>query len=298
MFNVVTRDSRRLVPRVIATSRCYQWFCVLNIGKNTHLAQDKIAQIIALKESGLQTKDIVAQLGVSERSVRRWVAKFNHQGSQDTPTHEKMPGPGKKTSDRCRNIVKRVLESNPRISARKLREENPRLLGEVSVRTVSRLIGELGYSNHRAVKKPLLTRRHKVNRVQFARKYGAWDEKWLTVLWSDESTFTVTCNRDGYVYRRRGSDPLDPRYTCATVKHPDSLMVWGAFTGHGKAQLHVFHNKEKVNQYNYLELLCDVLPQAFEDTGATVFQQDGAKPHTAKSVTQWLRDCEMQFIED
>lgn len=108
----------------------------------------------------------------------------------------KCQGLVKKNSDRCRNIVKRVLESNPRISARKLREENPRLLGEVSVRTVSRLIDELGYSNHRAVKKPLLTRRHKVNRVQFARKYGAWDEKWLTVLWSDESTFTVTCNRD------------------------------------------------------------------------------------------------------
>ena len=85
---------------------------------------------------------------------------------------------------------------------------------------------------------------------------------------------------------------------CSTVMHPDSLMVWGAFTGHGKAQVHVFHNKEKVNQYNYLELLCDKLPKAFEDTEATVFQQDGAKPHTAKSVTQWLRDCEVQFIED
>ena len=40
------------------------------MGKNTHLVQDKIAQIIALKESGLQTKDIVAQLGVNECSVR------------------------------------------------------------------------------------------------------------------------------------------------------------------------------------------------------------------------------------
>ena len=71
-------------------------FCVPNMGKNTHLPQDKIAQIITLKESGLQTKDIVAQLGVSERSVRRWVAKFNQQGTRDTPTHERRPGPSKK----------------------------------------------------------------------------------------------------------------------------------------------------------------------------------------------------------
>ncbi|MPC76782.1 hypothetical protein E2C01_071214 [Portunus trituberculatus] len=51
----------------------------------------------------------------------------------------------KKTSDRCRNIVKRILESNPRISARKIKEENPRLLGDISVHTVSCLIAELGY---------------------------------------------------------------------------------------------------------------------------------------------------------
>ncbi|MPC46756.1 hypothetical protein E2C01_040482 [Portunus trituberculatus] len=69
------------------------------------------------------------------------------------------------------NIVKRVLESNPCITARKIKEENPRLLGDVSERKVSRLIAELGYSNHRTVKMPLLIRRHKVNRVEFARKY-------------------------------------------------------------------------------------------------------------------------------
>ena len=56
------------------------------MGKNTHLEQDKITQIITLKEYGMQTKDIVAQLGVSERSVCRWVAKFQQHGSQDTPT--------------------------------------------------------------------------------------------------------------------------------------------------------------------------------------------------------------------
>ncbi|XP_066947097.1 zinc finger BED domain-containing protein 4-like [Macrobrachium rosenbergii] len=55
---------------------------------------------------------------------------------------------------------------------------------------------------------------------------------------------------------------------------------------------------EKVNQYNYLELMCDILPDAFEDTGATCFQQDGARAHTAKSVTQWLQDCEVPFIND
>ena len=80
-----------------------------NTGKNSQLPQDKIAQIVALKESGLQTKDIAAQIGVSEQSVRWWVAKFFTGGGKDTFTHERRPGCNK-TSDCCRNIVKRQLE--------------------------------------------------------------------------------------------------------------------------------------------------------------------------------------------
>ena len=34
----------------------------------------------------------------------------------------------------------------------------------------------------------------------------------MSVLWSDETAFTVTCNRGGRVYRRKGSYPLDPGY--------------------------------------------------------------------------------------
>lgn len=269
------------------------------MGKFKDLNEQIIAQICALKESGLKTKEIAAQVGVSERSVRRWVAKFHQGGRGDIPSQVKRSGRPKKTSNRSMTILKRQLEVNPRMTSRKLKESNPQLLGDVSVRTVNRRINELGYTSHRPRKKPILTKLQRDKRVKFARKYSVWDEsQWLSLLWSDESTFTVTCNRGRNVFRRSGSDPLDPRYLEGTVKHPDSLMVWGAFTGHGVAKLHVFKKNEKVNQYNYLELMCDILPDAFEDTGATCFQQDGARAHTAKSVTQWLQDCEVPFIND
>ena len=62
---------------------------------------------------------------------------------------------------------------------------------------VSRRVKELGYTSHKPVRKPLLSRA----RVKFVKKYLTWDEDdWLKVLWSDESTFTVACNRGGKVY--------------------------------------------------------------------------------------------------
>ena len=54
----------------------------------------------------------------------------------------------------------------------------------------------------------------------------------LRSFWSDKAIFTVTCNCDGHVFCPRGSDSLDPRYTCGTKKYPDSPMGWWCFTVH------------------------------------------------------------------
>ena len=175
--------------------------------------------------------------------------------------------------------MKRELEKNPRVSARKVKQNNPEIFGECSVRTVNRRIADLGYTSHRPVKKPLLALKQRKNRVAFAKKYLQWDtDKWLSVLWSDESTFCVTDGRGGNIHQHHGSDPLDPRYIEATVKHPDSVMVWGAFSGKGRAELQVLPKNLTVNQHVYLELLSDNLPQAFEDTDAAIFQQEVPLP--------------------
>lgn len=269
------------------------------MAKNKDLSRETIGLIIGLKKAGHQTKEISEQIGVAKSTVRKWLARFRDGGCDSTPTQKKRPGRPRKTSNRSSNVLKRTLEVNPRVTARKVKEQNPKVYGEVSVRTVSRRVHELGYKSHKPVCKPMLTRKQQAKRITFAKKYLNWSEdEWLNVLWSDEATFNVTCNRGARVYRRRGSDPLDPRYVENTVKHPDSLMVWGAFSGKGLGSLVVLPKNIKVNQNVYLELLSDHLPDCFDQTGATVFQQDGAPAHTAKSITTWLNDCGISFMKD
>ena len=120
----------------------------------------------------------------------------------------------------------------------------------------------------------------------------------MKVLWSDEATFDVTCNRRGRIYRRPGSDPLDPRYTLKTVKHPDSLMVWGCFSGTSVGTLVVLPKNVKVNQHNYRELLETNLNECMDKCAADVFMQDGAPAHTARSVKNWMDDNNINFIRD
>lgn len=269
------------------------------MGKNKHLSCGTIAQIVVLHQAGHSINEIVKLTSVGRTSVKKWVRKFKENEGQGLPTYKPRPGRKRKTGKRAITTVKRDIGNNPRITARKMKENNHGVFGEVSVRTVHRRINELGYTSHRPRKKPLLSIKQREKRVAFAHKYKQWDdETWLGVLWSDESVFSITDSCAGNVYRRPGSDPLDPRYLHSTIKHPDSLMVWGAFTGNGKAKLQVLPKNIRMNQNVYYELLCDHLPDAFEDTQAKIFQQDGAPCHTAKSICKWLQDCEVPYIKD
>ena len=147
------------------------------------------------------------------------------------------------------------------------------LLGDVSVSTVHRCIHDhLNFRSRRARKKPLLSLTHMQRRVVFAKTYTQWDMvKWQRVLWSDEACFYVSGQRGFNVYRRPGSDPLDPKYTSNTVRHPESLMVWGCFSYFGTGDLVILPRNEMMNQCNYLELLCDYLPGCFEKCRTDVF---------------------------
>ena len=264
-----------------------------------HLTTEIISQILALRDAGHETKEISELLGMDPTTVRRWVRWRRVENSGATPVPRKSSGRPRKTSTQASAVIKHIMESTPRINARKVKEENPDIFGKVSVRTVSRRVFELKYRSRKPIRNPLLTIAQRKRRVKFATKYlNFTQDDWLDVLWSDESTFTVTCNRGGRVHRHQGSDLLDPRYVDQTVKHSDSLMVWGCFSGRGLGKLVVMPKNIKVNQYNYLELLCDHLPDCFDLTGARVFQQDGAPPHMAKIVTSWLEDCQVEFIKD
>ena len=94
------------------------------------------------------------------------------------------------------------------------------------------------------------------NRVKFAKGRNGWSvSKCKTVLWSDKAIFTVTSNGYGKVRRRPCSDKLDHKYTCATVKRPDKIMVWGCFGYYSLDKLIVIPKNETVNQDTYLDLI-------------------------------------------
>ena len=79
---------------------------------------------------------------------------------------------------------------------------------------------------------------------------------WNSVMFSDESTFKClrsACNR---VRRPPGSNRFASKYTIKTVKHPDFVMLWGAYSGKmGKAGVYFLPKKCTMNSERYIKLL-------------------------------------------
>ena len=96
----------------------------------------------------------------------------------------------------------------------------------------------------------------------------------------------------------RGTDPILPKYTEGTVRHPDSVMVWGAFGYYGIGKLVVLPKNVTVNQERHLELLPDHLEDCFNSCQSKIFQHNGALAHRSKLVLDWLDFVGVDYVKD
>ena len=262
------------------------------------ISTEQLAVISTLVNMGKNNKEIAQTTGIPLRTVQRWTQRARDDAHARI-VRKPRPGKKRKLNNRTLALIRRQVEAKPSLTARQIKKLNSKLLDGVAIRTLQDYLHKvLNFRRCRAVRKPWITKAGRGKRLLFARLHRRWDfNQWKKVLWSDEATFTVTDCTPNYVYRKRGSNPLEPRYTKQTVKHPDSVMVCGCFSFYGVGKLVFLPKNVKMNRYNYLELLCDHLPDSMDMCKAEVFQQDGAPCHTAKYVVEWLQDCCIPFFK-
>lgn len=260
--------------------------------KTVEITPKKRAVCIALKKEGLSCREIADRTGISKSSVNRAIQIFNETGQYCS---RKRSGRPKVTSPRDDLAIRRLIQKNPFMSSTDVQAEVP---VEVSDRTIRRrLLDKFNLRSHRAAKKPLLTAVQAKKRVLFCKKYRNWTEKqWQNVLFSDESTF---CQFGTHIHRvrRPPGKRFDSRFTVATMKHPQKLMVWGCFSARGRGSLHFLSPNETVTANKYLEILQSKLLNTMNIQQVNIFQQDGAPAHTAKIVQKWFKDNKVDVLD-
>ena len=261
--------------------------------KVSEITPKKRAVCVALQKEGLSCREIARRVGISKSSVDRAVQLMKETGQYSS---RKRSGRPRVTTSRDDSAIKRAVTKNPFISSEEIRAQLPNTA--VSSRTIRRrLLVDFKLPSRRAARKPMLTEVQRKKRLVFCRKYKNWTERqWQNVMFSDESTF---CQFGTHLHRVRRPTGLryDQRFTVATMKHPQKVMVWGCFSAFGRGSLYFLPAGETINAKKYIDILKNKLPHTMQIHNVTCFQHDGAPAHTAKIVKKWFSDNHIDVLD-
>ncbi|GMF40421.1 unnamed protein product [Phytophthora lilii] len=151
--------------------------------RGTALSKDERAAIIALHRRGLSERAIAEDLRRSRPAIHAFLSDPEGYNTN------KRPGrPPKLTLAAKRRLLREA--SKGELSARGIQEQ---LELPVGVRRVKQLLQEsthMTYVKRKA--SPVLTQKHKEDRLKWARDKVTWDEaKWATCVFSDEKKFNL-----------------------------------------------------------------------------------------------------------
>ena len=259
--------------------------------KTRQLTSEERAQIIALHENGCSYKEIARKGYGSHTTVSRIVRKYKTESTYKPSARHGRPKLSTTRSDR--QLVRLSLQDRT-ASSHSLRQQWQKSGVQASSRTVRRRLLKAGLRSRRPVKKPLLSKKNISDRLKFCRKYKHWTaHDWSRVIFSDESPFSCFGNQGSIRVRRRKGERYKQECTVPTMKHPETVHVWGCFSMRGVGALKVLPKGTAMNTKWYIETLeNELIPTSHcqfpEDP--FVFQDDGAPCHRAKAVKEWL--CE------
>lgn len=267
----------------------------ITMGRAKSLSPELRARIFAYKNCGKPERLIASILNISKTAVHNAIVKYS---STKSFVDKKRTGRPRKTSRQDDRIIRRMAVENPECTTGDISTELASRGIHVSKMLVSRrLTKDFGLRSFRPARKPFLTTQMRMKRLSFARRHINWTtDMWRRVLWSDESAIQSFGSRILRI-RRPSCQRYNPRYVVSSMKHPESVMVWGCLSSQGRSALSFIPPKVTLNGERYLEILKEKLTTHMNISGCTIFMQDGAPCHRSRMVTRWLQDNGIQLLE-
>ena len=241
-------------------------------------------QIVALDPIYSQN-EIGRQLGISQQTISAFLIRYHERHSINNLPH---PGAPRKTTPATDRYLVRSAESETRQPLAQLRVLTN---CEISERTIHRHLLEAGIRKWKAVERPLLSKKHAAQRLQWAREHKSWTrEDWERVAWSDECAVRKDSDpRQTYVFRRQNNrEKYALKNIRPKVRNGGILqMVWACFVGTKLGPIAFIDGS--VNTTVYIDILTEkLIPfiDAIHVDGTTnvIFQQDNASCYVSKTT--------------
>jgi Transposase/DDE superfamily endonuclease len=247
-------------------------------------------RIIQANYDCISHNEIGKELNIPARTVSAFLKRVEQRRSV-----ENLPRPGRprKTSAREDRYIIRTALDNTKVTNSFLRDITNQ---ELSVPTIRRRLREDKIRKWRAVKRPLLTKEHARQRLEWARRWQHLTlEDWKRIIWSDECA--VQRDSDGavvWVFRHQNArEKYDPKNIRGKTKGGYLFqLIWGCFAGSklgpivfvdGTVDSDVYMGILQENLLPFIDAL------VADGLASPVFQQDNATSHASKKTRDWFK---------
>ena len=250
----------------------------------TQLSEFERGLIIGMKTAGWSTRRVAGQVDRSECAVRKCWEQWTREG-----THVRRTGSGarRKTTQREDRRIVRAAVVDPTVTRSTIRAD----VGvQIGPQTITRHLAEAGLTSQRPFRALPLTPGHRRLRLQWCQARAMWnDTDWRNVVFSDESRFVLGTDDNRVRLWRRPGERYNATHTIQRhTARTAGVMVWGAIAYDSRSTLIVLHGNLTGQRY-----VDDVLrPHAgpfLHGLPGAMFQQDNARPHTARVAQDFLR---------
>jgi len=259
------------------------------------LTSAQTTRILSLLDQGKSAHQVASITGQGIATISRLCSK--HRSSLSKVAGGRPP----KLSSSDLHYSIRQITSQKTEHATELSKTLQEMNGEsISARTVRRALRKVGMKAVVKRKRPLLTKRHRRERLDFAMAHKDWTvEDWKRVVWSDETK--INClGSDGrkWVWKKPG-EGLSDRLVDGTVKFGGgSLMFWGCMLWEGPGYGTKIDGR--MDAKLYVGILEDELQESLKYYKKRpvdiIFQQDNDPKHKSKMAMNWLEDSGMEVM--
>ncbi len=253
-----------------------------------HLSEFEKGEIIALFKIGKTYSNISSELGIPISTVGDVIKKW-----KDLGIVSRLPGSGRPSifNQSEEELLNHLCNENSRLCAKDLRKKMIDITNKkASIRTIGSILKKVGLFGRVAKNKPLLSSANIMSRFELSKIFlRMTDDKWKTVIFSDEATFELFPSHRHQIIYRRNKEAYEPKNLVPTVKFGKAkIMVWGCISYQGVGKL-VFVDGT-LNSAKYINLLANNLPSSAYQMGMEeyIFQQDGAPCHTSNATKDFL----------
>ena len=212
----------------------------------------KRGRIIGLWESGMPTRDIAFTTGVSQRTVQRWINRFQEEGSLQTRPRSGRPRVTTPEDDRR---LLNAVENHPLTS---VVQHTRDLELHCHPNTSRRRIHEANINCHIPANKEKLRQQHRECRLGFALQYLHADHSfWKNVIFTDEKYFTSVEARARHCWRRQNTrfDEINIQERAKSGRV--GVNFWGWMWAEGPGELVKLSGR--FTGHDYVKVLEDVL---------------------------------------